>query len=349
MVGVLASILAFTLIGFFIMPVFIKSMLVKKLSAHVQREVFVHRVKFNPYLLSLIVDNLVIKDKDGEIFASLDVLSVNLQFSSVFQKALLIKGFHIKQPYIRVVRSGETNFNFSDLITRKGYNAVPMQFSLHEIKITDGKIDFWDEMKGVKHRLNNLTVVIPFVSNLPEYVDSEVILNCSALVNDTPISLAGKSRPFAGSQQALLQVDVQKFSIPHYSSYLPLSTKVNILSGYMNVRTALSYSQKKGNSSSRKLVFSQTFVSLDSLVLKHEEEKEEFLIVPKFSINNTNVDVTNREITIEEIFTENGSLLLKSKKVEPERIFIVEPKIYPHEDNKKVKKAVFNLPCDNIR
>lgn len=309
--GVFAFILAFTLIGFFIIPVFIKSMLVKKLSANVQREVLVHRVKFNPYLLSLIVDNLVIKDKDGEIFASLDELSVNVQFSSVFQKALIIKGFHIKQPYIRVVRNGETSFNFSDLIPEKGNNAAPIRFSLHEIKVIDGKVDFWDKMKEAKHTLNNLKVIVPFLSNLPRHANSEVILNCSALLNDTPVFLTGKSRPFSDLQQAFLQIDIQKLYIPYYSSYLPLSTKVNILSGYMNVKTALSYSQKNDSASSRELVFSQAFVSLDSLVLKHEEEKEEFVAIPKFSINNTRVDVTDREITIEEIFTENGSLLLK--------------------------------------
>ncbi|WKZ15951.1 MAG: DUF748 domain-containing protein [Candidatus Jettenia caeni] len=309
--GVFASILVFTLIGFFIIPVFIKSMLVKKLSANVQREVLIHRVKFNPYLLSLIVDNLVIKDEDGEIFASLDELFVNLQFSSVFQKALIIKGLHIKQPYIRVVRNGETSFNFSDLIPEKGNNAAPIRFSLHEIKVIDGKVDFWDEVKEVKHTLNNLNVIIPFLSNLPRHVNGEVILNCSALLNDTPIFLTGKSRPFSDTQQVFLQIDIQKLDIPQYSSYLPLSTKVNILSGYMNVKTALSYSQKNGSVSSRELVFSQAFVSLDSLTLKHKEEKEEFVIIPKFSINNTRVDVTDREITIEEIFTENGSLLLK--------------------------------------
>ncbi|NUN23619.1 MAG: DUF748 domain-containing protein [Candidatus Jettenia caeni] len=309
--GVFASILVFTLIGFFIIPVFIKSMLVKKLSANVQREVLIHRVKFNPYLLSLIVDNLVIKDEDGEIFASLDELFVNLQFSSVFQKALIIKGLHIKQPYIRVVRNGETSFNFSDLIPEKGNNAAPIRFSLHEIKVIDGKVDFWDEVKEVKHTLNNLNVIIPFLSNLPRHVNGEVILNCSALLNDTPIFLTGKSRPFSDTQQVFLQIDIQKLDIPQYSSYLPLSTKVNILSGYMNVKTALSYSQKNGSVSSRELVFSQAFVSLDSLTLKHKEEKEEFVIIPKFSINNTKVDVTDREITIEEIFTENGSLLLK--------------------------------------
>lgn len=309
--GIFASILVFTLIGFFIIPVFIKSMLVKKLSSNIQRDVLVHRVRFNPYLLSLIVDNLVIKDKDGEIFASLDELSVNLQFSSVFQKALIIKGFHIRQPYIRVVRNGETSFNFSDLITEKGNNATPIRFALHEIKVIDGKVDFWDEMKEVKHTLDNLNVIIPFLSNLPRHANSEVILNCSALLNDTPIFLTGKSRPFSDPQQAFLQIDIQKLYIPQYSSYLPFSTKVNILSGYMNVKTALSYSQKNGSVSSRELVFSQTSASLDSLTLKHKEEKEEFVVIPKFSVNNTRVDVTGREITIEEIFTENGSLLLK--------------------------------------
>lgn len=309
--GVFAFLLVFTVIGFFVIPIFIKSMLTKNLSANLGREVQVQRVRFNPYTISLRVSNLVIKDKDASVFASLDELFLNVQFSSIFKRVLIIKGLHVKQPSVQIVRFGNTDFNFSDLMTRKDADSVPVQFSFHEIKIIDGKIKFRDEFEKTRYKLDDINITIPFLSNLPQDADHEVILTCSALLDGAPISISGKGRPFAESQQAILHADVRELNIPQYSPYFPLNSNVNILSGYMDFKTTLSYSRNNGSISSPTLLFLQTFLSLDSIALKHGKEKEKFLILPKLSVHNTTVDITGRKITIEEVFTEKGSLVFR--------------------------------------
>jgi hypothetical protein len=309
--GVFAFLLVFTVIGFFVIPIFIKSMLTKNLSANLGREVQVQRVRFNPYTISLRVSNLVIKDKDTSVFASLDELFLNVQFSSIFKRVLIIKGLHVKQPSVQIVRFGNTDFNFSDLMTRKDADSVPVQFSFHEIKIIDGKINFRDEVEKTRHKLDDINITIPFLSNLPQDTDREIILACSALLDGAPISISGKGRPFAEFQQAILHADVRELNIPQYSPYLPLNTNVNILSGYMDFKTTLSYSRNNGSISSPALLFLQTFLSLNSIALKHGKEKEEFLILPKLSVHNTTVDIPARKITVEEIFTEKGSLVFR--------------------------------------
>ncbi len=310
-IGILAFILIFTLVGFFVMPVFIKSMLVEKLSVNLHRDVFMQGVKFNPYLLSLKINDLLIKDKDGEIFVSLDELYINLQISSAFKRSLVAKRLLIKQPYIRIVRSGNTDFNFSDLMQRERKGGAPLKFSLREAKIIDGEIFVWDGIKEGEHTLTNINITVPFLSNLPEYTEDEFIFRFMAILNGSPISLAGKSRPFTESQRTMLHINAQELNIPRYLPYLPVKGDIDILSGLLNLRTTISYFQKTASISSPEFILLQTFLTLDSVAMKHKEEEDEFLIIPELSIHNADVNMTSRKVNVKKIFTKNGSLHLR--------------------------------------
>lgn len=303
--------LTFTLVGFFVVPMIIKSVLTKKLSENLQRKVLVQRVRFNPYTLTLRVNGLAIKDRDDEIFVFLDEFFVNLQSSSLLKKALVTKGLHISRPYIRIVRNGDNTFNFSDLMAKKGNNSTSLWFSLHDIKVIEGEIQFQDSMQGMQHTLTDINVAVPFLSNLPEYIRSETILNFSALLNDSPVFITGKSLLFGGTRRALLHVDVQRLTIPRYSPYLPFNTRVNVHSGCLDMRTMLSYSQNTRYPSSPSFIFFQTFLTLDSLIMKHKAENDEFLALPRLSINNSDINVTKRVMSIGKILIDGGFLRLK--------------------------------------
>ncbi|MCF6157320.1 MAG: DUF748 domain-containing protein [wastewater metagenome] len=309
--GILACVVIFTVVGFFVLPVFIKSQLTRRLSLNLHREVSVKKVKVNPYLLSLQVEDVMIKDKDGEVFSSIDEFFLNLQFSSIFKKALVVKKASVKQPYLRVVRNENTHFNFSDLVEKKERdNTEPLRFSLNEIKVIDGTIVFLDTVKGAEQTISDMNITIPFLSNLPQYTGDEFILSLIAVLNGTPISISGKSRIFEESRRTILHIDIQGLDIPRYSPYLPFNTNITINSGYIDMRTTLLYSQK-GNPSPPALVFFQTFLSLDSLVLKHRDEEEDFVVIPEFSIHNADINVPNRKVVTKNIFTKNGHFRLK--------------------------------------
>ncbi len=310
-IGIFAFIFTYTLVGFFIIPVFIKSILVEKLSVNLHRDVFMQTIKFNPYLLSLKIDDLLIEDKDDKTFVSLHEFYINLQLSSLFKRSLIAKRLQIKQPYIRIVRSGETDFNFSDLIQKESKDTIPVKFSLREIKIIDGEIFVRDDTKETEHTLTDINTTVPFLSNFPKYAENEFVFNFMAVLNGSLVSLSGKSRPFTESRQTLLHVDIQDLNIPRHAVYLPFNNNIDILSGLINLRTTVSYSKKTASASYHELIFLQTFLTLDSVAMKHKEEENELLIIPELSIRNADINLTNRKVNIKEIFTRNGSLFLR--------------------------------------
>ena len=120
LIGLIIFFAVFTLFGFFGLPPIVKSLLTQKLSEALHREVTIQQIKINPYALSLTVRGFLVKDRGGsEKFASFDELYLNLQSISVLKMALVLKEIRLKQPYLKINRTDETTYNFSDLIEKK--------------------------------------------------------------------------------------------------------------------------------------------------------------------------------------------------------------------------------------
>ena len=64
--------LFYTLFGFIILPLIVKHVAIKQLSQQLDREVTIRHVRINPYALTGTIRGLLVKDKDGEPFLSLD-------------------------------------------------------------------------------------------------------------------------------------------------------------------------------------------------------------------------------------------------------------------------------------
>jgi uncharacterized protein involved in outer membrane biogenesis len=105
--------------GFLIAPPIAKSLLVEKLSLALHRPVSIQRIKINPYLLTATVQGFEIREPAGsEKFVSFDEFYVNVDFFSVFKRAMILKEIKLTGPYVRIVRTSETTYNFSDLLVK---------------------------------------------------------------------------------------------------------------------------------------------------------------------------------------------------------------------------------------
>ena len=58
----------YAIAGFLILPPIIRSVAAKQLTKQLDRGVSIQKVKLNPFVLSVTVDGLLIKDKDGQPF-----------------------------------------------------------------------------------------------------------------------------------------------------------------------------------------------------------------------------------------------------------------------------------------
>ena len=210
----------------------------------------IEQIKINPYALSLTVRGFLVKDKGGsEKFVSFDELYVNLQSISIPKLALVLREIRLKQPYINIKRMDETTYNFSDLMEKKeakpaekpAEKSKPLRFSLNNIKIENGSIDFWDGPKKTKHTVRELNIGIPFLSNIPAQIKSLFNRSFSAKINETPYVLQGKTKPFADSLETTFDINIKDLDIPYYLAYLPLKLNFKIVSAYLDTQTKISF------------------------------------------------------------------------------------------------------------
>ncbi len=244
----------YSLVGFLILPPIVKSVLQKKLSENLHRQTVIEDIDLNPYALSCLVEGFMIKAREGsDTFVSFDKLYVNLETMSLFRWALITKEIRLEQPYLNLIRQEETLYNFSDLLEKNKESdsqkeasepSEPPRFALNNIQILNGSVDIWDKPKAKKHKMTDMNIQIPTVSNQPSRVDIFIEPLFEARFNETPVSLKGKTKPFNDTLETIFDVDLRDINVPHYLAYVPMEQKFKVLSGLLDAKLALSYIQQ---------------------------------------------------------------------------------------------------------
>jgi len=291
-IGIVIFFVVFTLVGFFALPPILKSLLTKKLSEALHREVTIKQIKFNPYALSVTAKGFLVKDRGtSETFVSFDEIYLNIQSLSALRRALILREVKLTHPVIKVTHRQDMSFNFSDLLEKKEpkpserekpkEKSTPLRFSINNIRIENGNIDFLDEPKQTTHTVRELNIGIPSLSNIPSYVERYVQPAFSAKINGTPYTLQGKTKPFADSLETSLDIHINDLDIPYYLAYVPMKMNFKIVSAYLDTQAKISFIETKDKKSSLTI---EGMVSLKKIVIDDSRNKP-LLRLPQFDIS----------------------------------------------------------------
>src|SRR5215471_8202393 len=78
------AVAAYTIVGFIILPLVVKTVATKRIAKELNRPVTIKSVRMNPYAFSCAIKGLEIKDPDGETFVSWDRVYANFELVSFF-------------------------------------------------------------------------------------------------------------------------------------------------------------------------------------------------------------------------------------------------------------------------
>ncbi len=214
----------------------------------------IDQIKINPYTLSISVRGLTIKDKGSpETFVSFGEIFLNFQSFSALRRAVIFSEIRLTQPYIKISRNQDASYNFSDLLEKKETKppekekskSKPLRFSLNNIRIENGSIDFWDGPVQIKHTVRELNIGVPFISNIPSYINRYVQPHFSAKINDTPYVIEGTTKPFVDSRETSFDINIKDLDIPYYLAYAPTKMNFKIVSALLDTQTKLSFIETK--------------------------------------------------------------------------------------------------------
>ena len=137
-----------TVVGFLVLPRFLRSVVERKLAESLHRPVSVRGLSLNPFSLSATLEGLAVQEKGGAgPFLSLERAYLNLEAISLLRRAPVIREITLTKPLIHVVRNEDGRYNFQDLLddaARPKPAGKPFRFSLNNIRIEEGSADFDD-------------------------------------------------------------------------------------------------------------------------------------------------------------------------------------------------------------
>ena len=232
--------------GFFIAPAVLKPLIIKKLTETLNREARMEKLSINPFTVSVTVRGFSLADPgQPSPFISFEKMHVNIDaLMSVFRRALILTEIGLETPYVGLMRRPDGTYNFTDLIPPgkpEKDKTKPLLFSLNNIRIANGQIDFRDIPKKTDHSVRELNISIPFISNIEYYMKQYVEPQFSAVVNGHTILATGQTQPFITSRDTRFDLDIQDIDLPHYLEYLPVKMNFKMTSARLDTKLGIHF------------------------------------------------------------------------------------------------------------
>ncbi len=318
--------------GFWLLPRVLISQVEKKGSAAIGRRITLDKAAFNPFTLRLDIEGLVIKAREGRSpLFKLDALSADLDgFLSLANQALVLEAVSIRGPYFQVIHYRDGHYNISDLIEslvkekskgEKDEEKRAFLFSFNNIRLVSGLVEFADKAHDTFHWVNDITISLPRISNLPKLIETQVQPSFSAMVNGTPLKIGGTSKPFASTHETVFAIDIDHLNLPHYLSYLPGKRNFVVADG--NLTTSLELAFHQDEKKKTRLLLSGTVRVADLLVQGEGQDHFRFLKLPEIQAEIAPGNLLDGELFIRELVITRPEINLNLK---PDGVFYL-PKL----------------------
>jgi hypothetical protein len=234
----------FTVTGFFILPPILKTQLVKRLSAELNRPVTIGKVRVNPYALSVTLENLEVREKDGSgsffgwrrLYVNFDALA-SVTGDWVLSE-IALDGFHAQ-----VVINRDGTLNCSDLLAKAGGSPAPpaaakpakppRPIRIGHLKIKETRVEFADNSRAKPFR----TTVGPLSFSLDQF---RTVGERGAPYHFEAVTEAGEKFIWSGTLsgdplQSAGEFGIEDLALPKYAPYEEQALRADIRAGRLTL------------------------------------------------------------------------------------------------------------------
>ena len=246
----LAALLLIWAVAWLAVPPLLKWQLQKQASALLGRAVTVERVDFRPWTLRLSIEGLRVADAAGSgAQFSLARLHADAELQSILRLAPVIAALHIEQPHLNLRHLGEGRYDVDDILkrlrpTEAAEPSDPAHFALFNIDVSSGELDFADDSTNSVHRLTELKLGVPFLSNLPSRLEVVTEPRLAFTLNGSAFDSRASTTPFAQTRDTEAMVDVPTLDLAPYLPYWPAQWPVQPKAGALHLALKLDFEQQ---------------------------------------------------------------------------------------------------------
>ena len=306
--------------GFALLPIHVQSLLTKELKKAFQREVTVDHVVTNPFALSMAVEGLKIMEEDGStVLLSFKRAYGNIQSMSLIRRAVVIREIAVIEPFARVERFADGTVNLQELLPPSpekeagpvkeegGSKALPVE--IDRFALQGGKVQFTDGVpaESFETTLHPIDVTVRHFRTAPGS-KAEFALAVTTEIAETVKGEGtfSMSPPAADGTVTLADLFPGKY-FPYVRDILAFSWET----GKVDMNTRFKY---RGEETPPGATLSGLAVTLTDLRLVEPGAGRPFVEIPLFAVRAVDADLAKREITIGEVASSGGTILLKRLK-----------------------------------
>jgi hypothetical protein len=178
----------YTLAGFFLAPVLLKSLIVNTARDDLGREASIERVRFNPFVLSLEISGFTLTDPDGVKHAGFDRFFVNMQLSGLFRWAWTFREISLEGSDVLLERYAVGDSRLTRLLADQAARAAPDEkhgddsgalprLLVQDLAFKEGRIRFHDDVPvdPVDLEFGPIDISIQALNTLPDRAGQQAV------------------------------------------------------------------------------------------------------------------------------------------------------------------------------
>lgn len=305
-----AIVAALLLFCFFGLPPIIRAQAVKHLSAALHRDVSIERIRINPLVLSVAIEGLAIRDRDGGPFTSWERLYVNFDSFSFFTgqwrfQEVALDGF---SQHVSIEADGR--FNFSDLISPASAEPVaapeapakpPRPVRIENLSIRSARVSFADASRPAPFASD----VGPLSFTLTNFLtvgDPQAPYEFSA-VTESGETFAWKGTVSLDPVRLAGEFSVGGISLKKYAPYYADRINADLLDGLLDVSAHHVVDLSEG---AREISLTGAALKLSRLQVAARGSTEPVIDLPSFVVEGLSADVVKTAVSVRRIALDGG-------------------------------------------
>lgn len=233
-------------------PPILKSQIEKIASEKLGRQVTVGEVDFKPWSLELTIRDLAIAKASPAGAASqatpqlaIKRIYIDAELESLLWLAPVADAIVVEEPVVSLTHLGEGRYDIDDILDRlkeEPAGDLP-RFALYNLMFSGGRLDFADQPVHKTHKLRDLNLSVPFLSNLKSQREIKTAPHLTFKLNGSSFDTAAVGTPFAQTRKTDASITLRGFDLSPYLVYWPASLPFKLQSAVLHADAKVAFEQ----------------------------------------------------------------------------------------------------------
>jgi hypothetical protein len=312
LLAALALVVLYVASGFLVLPWAIRRELEQRGSAFLRREVTVQKVRVNPLALSVTIDGLLVKDRDGGLLLSWDQLYVNAKVWPLVKKEVRLDALRLVRFRLRTGLDRQGRLKSQDVLDALSSDegrppakkdARPWVFGIDRLDIQQAEVSFTD----LSRRRIFETQVGPFTV---EVKDFRTRPDATAPYSFTGTTESGETFSWAGSVlldpiRSSGRLSFENIQLRKYSPYYEQSVGFELRDGRLSMKSSYELEWGPGR---RVVKIAEGAIAVRSLALALPDAASPAVELPEGEVTGIAVDVLARSAVVDSVLLKGGGV-----------------------------------------